>query len=69
MDFKTIRNDKKSLKKALYLPFCIFSIISIQYELINLLFYTEMDDKNDIKGEFSILYRFFIVSTIFSVSF
>ena len=50
---KTIQNDKGNDKKALkrpFLPLCIVFIILIQYELINLPFYTKMDDKNDIKG-------------------
>ena len=50
---KTIQNDKGNDKKALkspFLQFCIVFIISIQNESINLPFYTEMDDKNDIKG-------------------
>ena len=51
---KTIRNDKwnnkKDLKRPFYLPFYTVFIISIQYESINLSFYMEMVDKNDIKG-------------------
>ena len=50
---KTIRNDKGNNKTALkrpFLPFWIVFIISIQYESINLLFYTKIDDKNNIKG-------------------
>ena len=70
---KTIWNDKenetKSLKITYVLPFCIVFVISIQYESINLTFCIEIDDKNDKKGELSVFYHFFIVSTIFSVSY
>ena len=44
---KTIRNDEGNDKKDNY--FTVF-VISIQYESTNLPVYTEMDDKNDIKG-------------------
>ena len=69
---KTISKDKGNDKKALKRPFLQFNIVfitSIQYESKHLSFDIEMDDKKDIKGEFSILYHFFIVSTIFSISF
>ena len=72
MIFKAIQNDNGNDKKALkdlFLLFCIVFIISIQYDSINVSFYIEMDDKNDKKGEFSVLYHFFIILTIFSVSF
>ena len=56
MTFKVIKtiwkdkgNDKKAVKRP-FLPFYIAFIISIQYEPINLPFYTKMDDKNNIKG-------------------
>ena len=39
-------NNTKALKKP-FLTFCIVFIISIQFESINLQFYTEMDDKSD----------------------
>ena len=57
MGFKTIKTmridkwtENKGLKRPFYLPFYTVFIILIQYELINLSFYIEMDDKNDIKG-------------------
>ena len=40
---------KKDFKNLFYLPFYTVFIISIQYELINLLF-IKMVDKNHIKG-------------------
>ena len=65
---KTIQNDKGNDKKALkrpFLPLCIVFIILIQYELINLPFYTKMDDKNDIKGKFSVLFHFLLYQPSF----
>ena len=57
----TMRKDKGNDKKALKRPFLQFYIVfitSIQYESKKILFDIEMDDKKDIKGEFSILYLF-----------
>ena len=49
--------------------FCIVFMISIQYESINLPFYTEMDDENDIKGKLSVLYIFLSYRPSFLYSF